>query len=108
MPEGQGGGYIWKLYSIGRLAERDGGVYIEIEAVALSRDIPAALRFIVDPIVRSVSRSALVTSLTQTEEAVCGRSADVAKSADIPAGAEHLGDVSASRANASRAFARVH
>ena len=108
MPEGQGGGYIWKLFSIGRLAQRDGGVYIEIEAIALSRDIPAAVRFIVDPIVRSVSRSALLTSLTQTEEAVCGRSADVAKSAGIPASAEHLRNVPASLSNRNSAFTRVH
>ena len=108
MPEGQGGGYIWKLFSIGRLAQRDGGVYLEIEAVALSRDIPAALRFIVDPIVRSVSRSALLTSLTQTEQAVCGRSADVGRSASIPARAEHLGGVPASLSTANSAFKRVH
>ena len=108
IPEGQGGGYIWKVFGIGRLAQRDGGVYIEIEAVALSRDIPAALRFIVDPIVRSVSRSALLTSLTQTEEAVCGRSADVGRSAGIPARAEHLGGVPASLSNANAAFKRVH
>jgi len=108
IPEGQGGGYIWKLFSIGRLAQRDGGVYIELEAIALSRDIPVALRFIVDPIVRSVSRSALLTSLTQTEEAVCGRSADVAKSAGIPAGAEHLRSVPASPSNANHAFTRVY
>jgi hypothetical protein len=108
MPEGQGGGYVWKLFSIGRLAQRDGGVYIEPEAIALSRDIPAALRFIVEPIVRGVSRSALLTSLTQTEEAVCGRSADVAKSAGIPASAEHLREVPASPSNRSSAFTRVH
>jgi len=108
MPEGQGGGYIWKLFSIGRLAQRDGGVYIEIEAIALSRDIPAALRFIVDPVVRSVSRSALLTSLTQTEEAVCGRTAEVTRSAGIAAGAEHLGDVPASCSNANNAFTRDH
>jgi hypothetical protein len=108
MPEGQGGGYIWRLFSIGRLAQRDGGVYIELEAIALSRDIPAALRLIVDPIVRSVSRSALLTSLTQTEEAVCGRSADVAKSAGIPASAEHLRGVPASLSNANNSFTRVH
>ena len=53
-----------------RLEENDGGVYVEIEAVALSRDIPPALRFLVDPIVRRVSRSALLTSLEQTENAV--------------------------------------
>jgi hypothetical protein len=108
MPEGQGGGYIWKLFSIGRLAQRDGGVYIELEAIALSRDIPAALRFVVDPIVRSVSRNALLTSLAQTEEAVCGRSGDAAKSAGIPATAEHLSGVSAPFSNKSSAFTRVH
>ena len=108
MPEGQGGGYIWKVFSIGRLAQRDGGVYIELEAIALSRDIPAAVRFVVEPIVRSVSRNALLTSLTQTEEAVCGGSADVAKSAGIPASAEHLRDVPASLSNANNAFTRIH
>jgi hypothetical protein len=108
MPEGQGGGYIWKLFSIGRLSQRDGGVYIELEAIALSRDIPVAVRFVMDPIVRSVSRSALLTSLRQTEEAVCGRSVDVAKSASIPASAEHLRDVPASLSNGSAAFTRVH
>jgi hypothetical protein len=108
MPEGQGGGYIWKLFSVGRLAQRDGGVYIELEAVALSRDIPAALRFVVDPIVRGVSRNALVTSLTQTEEAVCGKSADIAKSASIPASAEQLREVPTSLSNRSSTFIRVH
>jgi len=108
LPEGQGGGYIWKLFSIGRLAQRDGGVYIELEAIALSRDIPAALRFIVDPIVRSVSRSALLTSLTQTEGAVCGRSANDARSASVTSSAEHLRGVPASRSNANNAFKRDH
>ena len=108
MPEGQGSGYIWKVFSIGRLAQRDGGVYIELEAIALSRDIPAAVRFVVDPIVRSVSRNALLTSLTQTEEAVCGKPADIAKSAGIPAPAEHVRDIPPSLSNKSSAFTRVH
>jgi hypothetical protein len=108
MPEGEGGGYIWKVFSIGRLAQRDGGVYIELEAIALSRDIPAAVRFVVDPIVRSVSRNALLTSLLQTEEAVCGRPADIAKSAGIPASAEHLHDVPASVSEVGSAFTRGH
>jgi len=108
MPEGQGGGYIWKLFSIGRLAERDGGVYIELEAIALSRDIPGALRFMVDPIIRKVSRSALLTSLAQTEEAVCGRSADFAKSADIPASAQHLRSVPAPILLEKNGYITVH
>jgi hypothetical protein len=70
LPEGEGGGYIWKLYSISRLEQRDRGVYVELEAIALSRDIPPALRFFVDPIVRRVSRNSLVLSLQQTEAAL--------------------------------------
>jgi hypothetical protein len=70
IPEGQGGGYIWKLFSIARLEQRDGGVYIEMETVALSRGIPAAFRVIADAIVRRVSRGAMLTAIKQTEDAV--------------------------------------
>jgi hypothetical protein len=70
LPLDEGGGYIWRLHSISRFEERDGGVYVELEAVALSRDIPVSLRWIVDPVVRRVSRDALLTSLRQTSNAV--------------------------------------
>lgn len=70
IPEGEGGGYIWKLFSIARLEQRDGGVYIEMETVALSREIPALLRIVVDPVVRRVSRNSMLTSIQQTEDAV--------------------------------------
>jgi hypothetical protein len=66
LPEDEGTGLIWRLSSITRLEERDGGVYAELEAIALSRDIPAALRLFVTPIVRRVSRDSLATSLHQT------------------------------------------
>ena len=38
-----GRGLVWRLYSISRFEERDGGVYVELEAIARSRDIPGAL-----------------------------------------------------------------
>ncbi len=68
--EGQGHGVIWRLFGITRFMERDGGVYVEFKAIGLSRDIPASMRWLVDPIVRRVSRSSLLTSLQQTEKAV--------------------------------------
>jgi hypothetical protein len=71
--EGEGSGIIWRLFGITRYLERDGGVYIELEAIVLSRDIPASLRWLVDPIVRRVSRGSLSTSLRQTESAVRSR-----------------------------------
>lgn len=70
LPANQGTGLIWRLYSVTRFQERDGGVYVEVEAIALSRDVPVSLRWLVDPIVRRVSRSSLVTSLQQTGDAV--------------------------------------
>ncbi len=70
LPSGEGSGYIWKLHSVTRFEEDDGGVYVEIEAMALSRDVPAAVRWVVDPIVRRVSKGAMITSLRQTLGAV--------------------------------------
>jgi len=62
----QGSGYIWGLYSIARFEQRDGGTYVEVEAIALSRDIPIAVRWLVNPIVRRVSRNSMLSSLQQT------------------------------------------
>lgn len=70
LPVGAGSGYIWRLFSISRFEERDGGVYVELRAVALSRDIPASLRWLVNPIVRRIARGSLITSLEQTRQAV--------------------------------------
>ena len=72
-----GTGFIWRLYSVARFEERDGGIYVELEAVALSRDVPSALRWVVNPIVRRVSRNSMLVSLQQMEEAV--NSTDAAK-----------------------------
>lgn len=73
LDEDHGSGLIWRLLSVNRFEERDGGVYIQMEAVALSRDIPASLRWLVTPIVRRVSKESLATSLQQTSEAVSAR-----------------------------------
>ena len=73
LPPGEGNGYIWRGYSLGRYEERDGGVYIEQETIALSRGIPSALRWLAEPIIRQTSKKELVISLQQTEEAVRSR-----------------------------------
>jgi hypothetical protein len=70
LPMNEGSGYIWRLYGITRFQEADGGVYVEVEGIALSRDIPAALRFMVDPVVRRVSKGSVMASLKQTQDAI--------------------------------------
>jgi ABC-type transporter Mla MlaB component len=72
-PEGEGLGYIWKMFSISRMEQRDGGTYIELEALALSRDIPMAFRFAVDPVVRRISRNSIVVTLEQTRKEILAR-----------------------------------
>ncbi len=69
IPDGEGSGYIWRLCTMTRYEERDGGVYIETEAMALSRTIPGTLHWVVDPIVRRVSRASLTLSMEQTRDA---------------------------------------
>lgn len=70
LPPDQGHGYIWRIYNITRFEECDGGVYIEIEAMALSRDVPAGLRWLIDPVVRQLPRNSLAATLQQTRDAV--------------------------------------
>lgn len=70
LEEGEGSGIIWHLLAITRFMERDGGVYVELEGIALSRTIPSAFRLFVEPVVRRVSRDSLMTSLQQTGKAV--------------------------------------
>jgi hypothetical protein len=107
LPEGEGGGYIWKLYSVARFEQRDGGVYVELEAIALSRDIPVAVRLVAAPIVRRISRNSLLISLQQTEQAVRGGVA-VSRSASDPAIARQVGDIRQTLLNKSTAFTSVH
>jgi hypothetical protein len=66
----QGDGFIWRMYGIARYAERDGGVYVELEALALTRDIPPSLRWLVSPVVSHLSRNSILTTLRQTRDAV--------------------------------------
>ena len=70
LPPDQGSGYIWRLYSVARFEQRDGGTYVEVEAMALSRDIPVAVRWLANPIVRRVSRNSMLLSLQETKDAV--------------------------------------
>ena len=70
LPPDRGSGYIWRACSFTRYEERDGGVYIEVQLIGLSREIPVSFRWIVNPVVNRLSRNSLSTSLQQTRDAV--------------------------------------
>jgi hypothetical protein len=70
LPLDEGTGLIWRMLNFVRFEERDGGVYMEVETIALSRDVPVSLRWVLNPIIRHVSRESLTTSMKQTLDAV--------------------------------------
>jgi hypothetical protein len=70
LPPNHGTGYLWRLHTVTRYEERDGGVYVEMEALALSRDIPAAIRLLFKPAIAHFSEAVLMASLRQTREVV--------------------------------------
>jgi hypothetical protein len=70
LPPDTGRGFIWRLHSIARYEETDGGVYLELEVIALTRDIPASLAWLVNPVVNHLSMNSLTTTLRQTRQAV--------------------------------------
>jgi hypothetical protein len=69
-PTGEGNGYLWRLNSYWHFWERDGGVYVQLEAISLSRDIPDGLGWLIRPFVTSIPRESLVFTLNCTRKAL--------------------------------------
>lgn len=62
----RGYGYLWRLASYWRLEERDNAVWIECRAISLTRDIPKALAWILDPILHKLPQESLIATLEAT------------------------------------------
>jgi hypothetical protein len=69
LPPGHDHGFLWRLNSYWRFAERDGGVYVECEAVSLTRDVPVGLGWLINPIIRSLPRQSLENTLRSAQKA---------------------------------------
>jgi hypothetical protein len=72
-PPGQGSGYLWRLNTYWRFAEKDGGVYIQCEALSLTRDIPTGLGWLLKPLVTKIPRDSLNRALGRTRSVVLER-----------------------------------
>jgi hypothetical protein len=69
-PEGHDRGFVWKLNTFWRFEEKDGGTYLECQAISLSRDIPAGLGWMVGSFVSSVPKESLTFTLTTARTAL--------------------------------------
>jgi len=70
LPPGQDSGFLWRLYSYWTFQERDGGVYVECEAISLTRAIPAGLGWLIESIITTLPRESLANTLRETRAAV--------------------------------------
>jgi len=80
-----GSGYLSRLVSFARFEERNGGLYLELEVIGLSKDLPGSLRFLLKPVIDRVPRQALTVKLDQTRQAIRSRAATRASSLLLPA-----------------------
>jgi hypothetical protein len=69
-PVGHDGGFLWRMNSYWRFEQKDGGVFVEVESVSLTRDIPLGLGWLIKPFVTSIPRESLVMTLGATRSAV--------------------------------------
>jgi hypothetical protein len=70
LAEGEGSGFLWAMNSYWRMEERDGGVYVECEAITLSRDVPFGLGALVDPMLQSFAEESLKKTIEAKRQAV--------------------------------------
>jgi hypothetical protein len=63
-------GFVWRALIVQRLEQRDGGVYVELETVSLSRGIPWEVRWLIKPLTDDLPRKMMADLLDETRTAV--------------------------------------
>ena len=73
LPSGQDHGFMWRLNSYWAFEQTKGGVFVQCEAISLTRDIPSGLGWVIGPFVNSIPRESLEFTLNATRTAVEGK-----------------------------------
>jgi hypothetical protein len=63
-------GFLWRLNTYWTWEERDGGLYMQIESISMTRSIPRGLGWSLGPFVESVPRESLEFTLRSAENAL--------------------------------------
>jgi len=80
LPGGMDHGYMWRLNIYWRIEEKRGGVYLQIEVVALTRKFPLMLGWLINPLIENIPRSTISGLLINTRRAVVERNTPTAGS----------------------------
>jgi hypothetical protein len=63
-------GFLWRLNTYWSYEERDGGLYMQVESVSLTRSVPTGLGWAIGPFVESIPRESLEFTLRSTRDAL--------------------------------------
>jgi hypothetical protein len=63
-------GFLWRLNTYWSCEERDGGLYMQIESVSLTRSVPTGLNWVVQPFIQKIPRESLEFTLRSTSNAL--------------------------------------
>jgi hypothetical protein len=69
-PVGHDSGFLWRLNSYWRFEEADGGLYAECRAISLSRDVPAAVGWMIKGFITKYPKESMQNTLRGTKAAI--------------------------------------
>jgi hypothetical protein len=78
-PVGNDRGILWRLNSYWHFVEKDGGTYLQIESISLSRDLPAVIDWLIGSSISSVHKEILYDMLRATRESLTHQSASLTR-----------------------------
>ena len=61
---------MWKMNTYWRFEEKDGGLYIQCEAITLTRSVPFGLGWIIEPFITSIPKESLTATMVETRRAL--------------------------------------
>jgi hypothetical protein len=73
LADGDDHGFMWRLNTYWAFEQAADGVFVECEAISLTRDIPAGLGWLIGPFIQSIPRESLQFTLNATRAALAGK-----------------------------------
>jgi hypothetical protein len=73
LPVGDDDGFLWRLYSYWRFYQSEDGVFVQCNAISLTRNVPTGLGWLIRPFLETIPRDSLRFTLEGTRNAVVKR-----------------------------------
>ena len=70
LPAAHDHGFLWRLNSYWRFVQAPDGVFLQCEAISLTRDVPTGLNWLIGPYIKNIPRESLLFTLNATRNAV--------------------------------------